>query len=607
MSAIFPVTEDERWREHTASAGQTVFPVPYPFQDNADIKVVRINLDGSETTLAEPAHYTLTGAGNPAGGQYVLTTPATAGQRFRSIGEAVATRTTSIVRDGRYSSSAIDADLDRALIHDLENKRDIARAWKSEFGVSGGQIAAGADGTVAMFDVGGNLVEGPSGDQISAAQGFADAAAASEAAAAATAAEFRSHYLGAYADDAGAEAYVTAEGITKTNNVSRYFNTTYEEDRIWDGVAWVGVVLAGEDGISFIWRGAYSGATSYAKDDVVRHGDSTWIALQATTGNAPPNLPTTSNAYWELMSARGADGTGVGDMLAANNLSEISDVGEARDNLSVYSKAQTDAALVTKADAAATTAALATKPTLSSGVVQDGNYSARLRAACQGITDWNAVTTNGWFMTDSGVAATANTPPGTTGWVYGRSTVHNSNYLELIVTIMTGANVGQTWRKVKSGGTWGSWERLYWTAGDLAALMPYAVLEDQKASGTAGQSITANVWTTLNLTTEVHDPNSIVTLTSNQFVTTVPCWCEWEAAGKEVAKSRLWNVTDGVAVAMGQNVFHSYGGVQFSNGGAAIVAGKTYRIETNSSQAGAIGNAQSKGTEVYSRVRLRGL
>lgn len=70
-------------------------------------------------------------------------------------------------------------------------------------------------------------------------------------------------------------------------------------------------------GEGFSAKGAYSGATAYAKGDVVRDAGSSWIALQATTGNAPPTLPTTSNAYWELLAQKGLDGLGTGDMTAA--------------------------------------------------------------------------------------------------------------------------------------------------------------------------------------------------------------------------------------------------------------------------------------------------
>lgn len=70
----------------------------------------------------------------------------------------------------------------------------------------------------------------------------------------------------------------------------------------------------GADGVSFIWLGAYDNGTTYDENDVVEDAGSSWVALQSTTGNAPPALPTTSNAYWELMAAKGADGEGAGSV-----------------------------------------------------------------------------------------------------------------------------------------------------------------------------------------------------------------------------------------------------------------------------------------------------
>ena len=160
MSVFFPVPADVRWREHTASAGQTVFPVNYPFQDNADITIVRIGLDGTETTLAQPGDYALTGAGNPVGGSYTLTAPATEGEIYRSVGTAVMDRVLSVVRNGKFKSDAIDDDLDRALIRDQEMHRDVDRAWKAPFGEAGRLIEDIPEGHFWKRDANGNMVDG---------------------------------------------------------------------------------------------------------------------------------------------------------------------------------------------------------------------------------------------------------------------------------------------------------------------------------------------------------------------------------------------------------------------------------------------------------------
>lgn len=66
-------------------------------------------------------------------------------------------------------------------------------------------------------------------------------------------------------------------------------------------------------------QGDYSGATAYVTGDVVQNEGSSWVALQSTTGNAPPSLPTTSNAYWQLVARAGNDGAGTVTTLVAGD------------------------------------------------------------------------------------------------------------------------------------------------------------------------------------------------------------------------------------------------------------------------------------------------
>lgn len=57
----------------------------------------------------------------------------------------------------------------------------------------------------------------------------------------------------------------------------------------------------GTNGTSFIWRGAYNGATAYVANDVVSYNNSTYICILASTGNLPTNA-----TYWSLMALAGA-------------------------------------------------------------------------------------------------------------------------------------------------------------------------------------------------------------------------------------------------------------------------------------------------------------
>lgn len=139
-----------------------------------------------------------------------------------------------------------------------------------------------------------------------------------------------------------------------------------------------------------------------------------------------------------------------------------------------------------------------------------------------------------------------------------------------------------------------------------------AILEDQKTSGTDGGTATAGSWFTRTINTEVYDPHSIVTLGSSQFTASVDCYCEFSAPGRRVGlnQARLYNVTDGVAVAYGSTESADTGGNthSVSRGFAPMTAGKTYRLEqrvTTTQATNGLGLAAGFGNaEVYSRVVL---
>ena len=54
--------------------------------------------------------------------------------------------------------------------------------------------------------------------------------------------------------------------------------------------------------IKFKWKGTYAGGTAYTIDDVVSYNGSSYICIQASTGNLPTNA-----TYFEQMSQAGTD------------------------------------------------------------------------------------------------------------------------------------------------------------------------------------------------------------------------------------------------------------------------------------------------------------
>ena len=56
--------------------------------------------------------------------------------------------------------------------------------------------------------------------------------------------------------------------------------------------------------VSITWRGTYAGGTAYTPKDAVVYNNASYICIANTTGNLP-----TDTAYWNVMAAKGVDGT----------------------------------------------------------------------------------------------------------------------------------------------------------------------------------------------------------------------------------------------------------------------------------------------------------
>jgi hypothetical protein len=71
------------------------------------------------------------------------------------------------------------------------------------------------------------------------------------------------------------------------------------------------------DASGFNNEGVYNAAVAYVRDDVVRHNGSSFIALQTVpAGTSPSNtFPPVDTAFWQVLVAKGADGTGTGDVV----------------------------------------------------------------------------------------------------------------------------------------------------------------------------------------------------------------------------------------------------------------------------------------------------
>lgn len=145
-----------------------------------------------------------------------------------------------------------------------------------------------------------------------------------------------------------------------------------------------------------------------------------------------------------------------------------------------------------------------------------------------------------------------------------------------------------------------------------------AILRDEKTSGTHGGTSVAATWNARDINTELYDPDSIVTIASNQFT---PIAGDYEilvfapfrggAAAQANGRIRLYNVTGAAAVEEGMSVVAATATFTVAVLQCKFTANGTnaYRIDTYTSVGNAgtgLGAATSDGSaEVYTMVHLR--
>lgn len=111
--------------QYTAGTGQTTFPYPFPIFEDTDMVV---DIDGDIKVLT--TDYTVTNAGDSAGGDVVLVTAASGGEIVTIYRDVPVERTTDFQQNGQYRSSVINLELDRIVAMIQQIERDIGRAVK---------------------------------------------------------------------------------------------------------------------------------------------------------------------------------------------------------------------------------------------------------------------------------------------------------------------------------------------------------------------------------------------------------------------------------------------------------------------------------------------
>jgi len=152
------------------------------------------------------------------------------------------------------------------------------------------------------------------------------------------------------------------------------------------------------------------------------------------------------------------------------------------------------------------------------------------------------------------------------------------------------------------------------TATGFGLFSSYAIIADQKSSGTDGGTATSGSWQTRDLNTEIADPNSIVSISTNQFTLAAGNYLiTWSAPAGDVKghQSRLYDVTGTAEIGVGTSEYSytDYDGETRSMGALRVTpsGSNVYRIEhrVNTTKADrGYGTGTGWGTEQYTTVEI---
>jgi hypothetical protein len=152
------------------------------------------------------------------------------------------------------------------------------------------------------------------------------------------------------------------------------------------------------------------------------------------------------------------------------------------------------------------------------------------------------------------------------------------------------------------------------TATGFGLFSSYAIIADQKAQGTEGGTATSGAWRTRDLQTEIADPDSIVSISSDQFTLGAGSYLiTWSAPAMSCDRhqTRLYDVTGTAEVEAGTSEYAwPSGNVSTRSCGAARISpgsSNVYQIEHQVQTTMATngwGLAQNFTTEQYTIVEI---
>jgi hypothetical protein len=328
--------------QYVADGVQAAYTYPFPVFAAADLEVYL----GS---ALQAGGFTVSGAGTSGGGTVIFAPPPANGVLVTLRRRVAIKRTTDHQADGVIRAKTLNDEFDYQTAAIQQVAEDSGRAVRRAV-----TSPSTADLTLPEPLAGRALKWNADGTALENSAADADTVLAAATAAAAAAASARA---GADADAAATSADRAAVAADRTAAAGSAVAAAVSAS---DAAASATAAIVAK----ITWRGSWSAAATYAAHDAVTLAGSSYVCTQAHANRPPPD-----GAVWEVLAARGSDGSGSGDMVAANNLSELTSPAVARAHLGLAAVAANGAY-----------ADLSGKPTLGAAAALDVDADATMAA-----------------------------------------------------------------------------------------------------------------------------------------------------------------------------------------------------------------------------------
>lgn len=313
MTGYIEITAINPKIQYIASSGQTVFDYPFIAFTDDDLSVY---VNGTLTTA-----FTATTLYPSEGGTVTLDSGATLSDVITIMRNTPVIKDTGYTTGGEFRASTIDYQYAKfiailqQLVRDLLNTAKLSPSTTLTGGVT---LPEPEDGkSFKWFGVSGAIVNTDNDVDEVVNTATAQAVIATTQAGLATTAA-----VNAATSETNAQGYASTASTAKDDALLA--QTAAESARdLAQGYA------AAADVAKIEWQGAWA-AGSYNEHDAVSHNGTSYIAT--TTTSEEPSISATD---WDVLAAKGTDGTGSGDMISSNNLSDLTNFVTARSNLGV--------------------------------------------------------------------------------------------------------------------------------------------------------------------------------------------------------------------------------------------------------------------------------